>query len=116
MKKLLLLVLSLVLIACNQPIEQTARDSVATAKGYLDSARQHHPECQPNSTGAVCQIISRGVAAKDAVIDAVDIYCASPQYSEQGGPCAPNKDAAQKLKEALKNLSTIMTDVKGVVK
>ena len=109
----LLLSLCLILTAC-QPIEMSARDAIATAKGYLDSAKQHHPECASGGHSATCDVIARGVAAKDTVADAVNIYCASPSYTDQGGACTPNKDAEPKLKEALKSLSTIMRDVKGI--
>lgn len=109
---LVLLAATLAMTGC-QPIEKTARDSVATAKGYLDSAKQHHPECAAGGHGANCDIIARGVGAKDAVIDAVQIYCASPNY-DAGAPCTPNKDTEPKLKEALKRLDQIMGDVKAL--
>lgn len=123
MRKLLLLpVMALLLcgFACpgSQPLEQTARDTVATAKGYLDAAKVHHPECAAPAEGTPvstnCQIISRGVAAKDSVIDALNIYCASPDYSNNGGPCVPNKDLQPKLQEALNNLNQTITDVKAI--
>lgn len=107
----LILACTLALTGC-QPIEKTARDSVAAAKGYLDSAKAHHPECATNGGhGANCDIIARGVGAKDAVIDAVQVYCASSSY-DSGSPCSPNKDAEPKLKAALQSLDQIMTDVR----
>lgn len=113
LRVLVLLAACLSMTAC-QPIEKTARDYVATAKGYLDSAKQHHPECAAaGSHGGNCDIIARGVAAKDSVIDAVQVYCASSSY-DAGAPCAPNKDAEPKLKEALKRLDQVMADVKAI--
>lgn len=122
MKKTLALVPILVLLAItlacppSQPLEQTARDGVASAKGYLDSAKAHHPECviAPPAASTNCQIITKGVAAKDSVIDAVNLYCASPSYSDNGGSCVPDKAVEPKLQEALNNLNQIIKDVKGV--
>lgn len=119
MRKLLWLVpLLAVTLACppQQPLEQTARDGVAAAKGYLDSAKGKHPECVGTSPASStnCSVINRGVGAKDAVIDALNIYCASADYSNNGGPCVPNKDAQPKLKEALSNLNQTMSDVKKI--
>lgn len=122
MKKTLALVPILALLAItlacppSQPLEQTARDSVATAKGYLDAAKAHHPECATPGTpvSTNCDIIGKGVGAKDAVIDAINVYCASNDYSNNGGPCVPNKDLQPKLQEALNNLNQTITDVKAI--
>lgn len=121
MKRLLILPLlfaALAMSACppSQPLEKSARDAVATSKGYLDAAKEHHPECVSDTPAAStnCTIISRGVAAKDSVIDAVNIYCASPEYSNGTGECIPNKDLEPKLKEALDNLNRTINDVKAV--
>lgn len=116
MKRLIWLPLLAITLACppSQPLEQTARDSVATAKGYLDSAKQHHPECAADASSTNCQVIAKGVAAKDSVIDAVNIYCASNDYSNNSGPCVPNKDLQPKLQEALNNLNQTITDVKAI--
>lgn len=104
---------TIILTGC-QPLEMSGRDAVSSAKGYLEAAKSHHPECSGGGHGANCDIISRGVGAKDAVIDALNIYCSSPSYTDQGGACSPNKNAEPKLKEALKSLSQIMSDVKKV--
>jgi hypothetical protein len=118
MKRLLLLPLLLITLACpsSQPLEQTARDGVAAAKGYLDSAKRQHPECvaTPPAQSTDCSVISRGVGAKDALIDAINIYCASADYSTGGGACVPNKDMQPKLQEALNNLNLTISDVKKV--
>jgi len=115
---LLLIPLLAVTLACppSQPLEQTARDGVATAKGYLDSAKGKHPECVGTTPASStnCSIITRGVGAKDAVIDALNVYCASADYSNNGGPCVPNKDAQPKLQEALSSLNQTMRDVKAI--
>jgi hypothetical protein len=118
MKRALLLLVPLLAatLACppSQPLERTARDGVAAAKGYLDSAKSQHPECGGEAPVAStnCQIIYKGVAAKDSVIDALNVYCASPAYSTGGGECVPNKDVQSKLQEALNNLNQTIADVK----
>lgn len=116
-----LLPLLAITLACppSQPLEQTARDTVATAKGYLDSAKSHHPECAAPADASTpqsvnCQVIAKGVAAKDSVIDALNVYCASPDYSNNGGPCVPNKDLQSKLQAALDDLNRTITDVKAI--
>ena len=117
-KALLLIPLLTLTLACppKQPLEQLARDGVAGAKGYLDSAKGKHPECVGTTpaTSTNCSIISRGVGAKDAVIDALNAYCASQDYSNNTGPCVPNKDTQPKLQGALSGLNQTMTDVKKI--
>lgn len=95
-----------------QPLEASARDAVASAKGYLDSAKSKHPEC-PAASSTQCQIIAKGVAAKDSVIDALSVYCAGPDFAA-GGACTPQAAAADKLQSALNGLQTTLADVKGL--
>jgi hypothetical protein len=118
---LVLAALVLATTACppSQPLEQTARDTAATAKGYLDSAKSQHPECAASGTTAVnpstqCQVINKGVGVKDALIDAINVYCASDSYTNGTGPCVPDKNAQPKLQAALNNLNQILADVKAV--
>lgn len=109
-----LLLGTLILTAC-PPIQETARDGVATAKGYLDAAKAHHPECStPQVNVGVCDLLSRATGAKDAVIDAVNVYCTSPSYDQTGGVCVPNKSAKPKLDAALRDLNQILADVKKI--
>lgn len=104
----------LILTAC-PPVQETARDGVATAKGYLDSAKAAHPECAAAQVNVgVCTLLSRATGAKDAVIDAVNVYCSSPSYDSTGGVCVPNKSAKPKLDAALRDLNQILTDVKKI--
>lgn len=117
-----MMVLAVTMIACpaSQPLEMSARDGIAAAKGYLDSAKSKHPECVeagPHATpvSAQCTMISKGVAAKDLTIDALDAYCSNDEYQQHGGACAPNKDAKPKLESALSNLDDIMKQVKSIV-
>ena len=108
-----------VMFACPppQPLEQTARDTAATAKGYLDSAKIQNPECvaNPPAASTQCQIINRGVGIKDALLDAINIYCASDAYTNNAGPCVPDKTLEPKLQQALNNLNQSITDVKTII-
>ena len=113
--------LAFAMMACpkNQPLEMTARDGIAAAKGYLDSARAKHPECVMVGSHAVptetkCALIFRGVAAKDLAIDALDAYCSSEAYQHQGGKCEPHADARPKLEAALANMDDVVKQVKAV--
>lgn len=98
-----------------QPIQATAMDVAATAKGYLDEAKKHHPECAPGVTApAVCGVLDRGTKAKDLLIDAVNVYCGSAEYDKGDVACTPNASAEDKLSSALTNMNQIMGDVKSV--
>jgi len=114
----LIMGLMLVTVAC-QPVEMTARDTIAASKGFLDSQSAIHAECATTPTLAVCGLITKGNAAKHLAIDALEEYCAGPQF-ESGGACVSPKDKTQKnqlqgkLTSALTNLNQIITDIKAL--
>lgn len=106
------------LLGCpsDKPLEMTARDSIATAKGFLtDLIERYKDRCIDAGDTPVCTAIMKGVAAQNMTIDALHVYCASDTY-ENGGPCTPNKDAAPKLKEALMHLESIRKEVEAMTK
>lgn len=107
------------LLGCpsDKPLEMTARDSIATAKGFLtDLVERYRDQCiDVGDTPGVCAAITKGIAAQNMTIDALHVYCASETY-ENGGPCTPNKDAAPKLKEALMHLESIRKEVEAMTK
>jgi hypothetical protein len=115
---------ALFLIGCptgsNTPIEKVALRTAAGAKGFLDSVKQHHPEC-PGASSTVCTDLQKATAAKDLLIDATEQYCAGPGF-ETGGPCNPPTDpaakdqAAAKLRAAIDGYKQTETDLKGVLK
>lgn len=122
MKKVLnlfLLVALTVGMAGCQPPEMSARDSIATAKGFLDSEAKAHPECNSAPTGQVCVLVNKGNAVKHTAIDALELYCSGPGF-ESGGACQPPTDkiakdqAAEKLKAAIRNLDQIVKDIKAI--
>jgi hypothetical protein len=115
-----LAVLLFALVACpQQPIEQTARDGIATAKGMLDDAKSRHPECQTDAVSKVCKILKTATSAKDTLIDALSLYCAGApdpgaKSFDEGGPCKPDKSVGPRLSAAMKSLDQIMADAKGL--
>lgn len=124
-KVMWLMCIAVMLTACSQPIEKTARDAIAGAKGYIVSARTLHPECSPsqhpeNQSQVNCQILAKGQAAEDLTINALEAYCAGPDFAA-GGKCdAPAKGTeaydqlGQKLAAALTTLNSSMADVKAL--
>lgn len=114
MKIAALLALTVVLVAC-APLQDTARNGIASAKGFLDSEKAAHPECAVDSEAQACYLIKRGVAAKDATIDALEAYCGGSAF-DAGAPCTPHSDLTDKLKSALANLNLTISDIKKVGK
>ena len=114
------LVMLLTMTAC-QPLEMTARDGIASAKGFLDSEAKAHGECNATPTLQVCTLINRGNAAKHTAIDALEQYCTSPEFDAGTAPCtkptgAAGTIAANQLKAAMANLNQIITDIKAIGK
>lgn len=107
------LCLCLMTVACG-PLEQSARNGIATAKGFLDQEKVAHPECAgaTPSVSPVCTLIHKGVAAKDVTIDALEQYCSGPEFDAGTGPCSPNAALSDKLKAALRDLNAIIGDIK----
>jgi hypothetical protein len=115
----LVLVCSLVMAGC-QPVEMSARDSIASAKGFIDSVAAAHPECNTVPTGQVCVLVNRGNAVKHTAIDALVLYCAGPAFNDGSGACQPPTDkavqqqSAEKLKAAIANLDQIVKDIRSI--
>lgn len=115
MKKYLLLI-CLFLIAC-QPLQQTARDSIAVAKGVIETAQQEYLEtCRAGSTQPACEIITDAVAAHNLVIDVLNIYCAGDDTWQEGAACTPNSAVGPRLRETLSRLNVIIANVKELIK
>jgi hypothetical protein len=110
----LLFVLVIVMVAC-QPFEKSARDSIAGAKGFIEQAQANHgTECRANPNTSLCGAINQAVAAQNAAIDALDLYCAGSAW-QSGGACQPNKEAEPRVRAAIANLDRIIRDAKGAV-
>jgi hypothetical protein len=109
----------LILSGCT-PIERTAYNTVVGAKAFLDSEKKQHPECATTPGSSVCTNIVKAVAAKDALIDAITVYCSGPDFNT-GGACNPPAkgtpaatQATAKLKAAIDNYNQIASDLKGL--
>ncbi len=113
---------ALALVAC-QPLEKTARDTIATEQGFLNKAEENHlAECQaPAAAGkALCVAIKKAGLARNVAIDALELFCAGQPRPGQaafgdGGPCSPRPAAAAQLRAALADLERNISDVKAVL-
>jgi len=114
-----ILVVTLIMAACS-PIEVTARDGIAAAKGFLDSQAALHNECNADPTAQVCALINKGNAAKHVAIDALEQYCTGPAFDAGTGPCQVPTDKTRKdtlqsqLSGALNNLNQTISDIKAL--
>jgi hypothetical protein len=127
MKKLCVLVLSVVALTAGCPtFEKTAYNTVVAAKAFIDKEKALHPECA--SPGAIpsgnvlCADLAKATAAKDSLIDAIEVYCAGPNFNG-GGACDPPAkgtpaatQATAKLQAAIAAYSQTETDLKAVAK
>lgn len=106
------------------PVEKVGYRTVVSAKGFLQEEYRQHPECNVTSpAGNFCTQLARAVAAKDALIDAVELYCASPNFETNGGVCAPPPKgtpayqvASEKLNAALSAWNQAYNDLQLAVK
>lgn len=97
------------------PPELLARDGIAAAKGFIETQQQLHlAECQAAPTESICVGINKAVAAQNLAIDALAIYCASPDFSQNKGPCVPNKSAEPKLREATDQLNDVLKQLEAM--
>jgi hypothetical protein len=121
MRKLIPAILfAAVLVACT-PLERQAYETVVASKAFLDSVKLKHPECTTGATSTVCVDLSKATAAKDALIDAVEIYCAGPDFNS-GNACNPPAkgtaaavQATAKVQAALAAYNQTAADLKGVL-
>lgn len=117
----LVLALTLNTIGCT-PVERQAYNTVVGAKAFLATVKSQHPECVTGSTASVCMDIAKATAAKDFLIDAAEVYCASTDFDQKGGVCSPpakgtpaSDQAIAKLKAAIASYIQTATDLKGVL-
>jgi hypothetical protein len=123
MKRLLIIPFLLVLVGCS-PVERQAYRTVVAAKAFLDAEKKAHPECSATdvtNVGALCDDLRKATAAKDVLIDALEVYCSGADF-ENGGACQPptkgtpaQTQAVAKLKAALAYYEQTETDLKGVL-
>ena len=111
-------VTALVLAGCT-PIERTAYQTVVAAKAFLDKEKSQHPECATTPSTAVCEDLTKATGAKDALIDAITVYCSGPDFNNGGACNAPDLHTAAgvtaeaKLRAAITNYNQIAADLKA---
>lgn len=118
MKRIIpVLIVAVVLAGCT-PLERTAYNTVVAAKAFLDKEKQQHPECATGSTSNVCVDIGKAVGAKDALIDAITVYCSGPDFNSGGACQAPDVHSAAgvnaeaKLRAAIAQYNQTAADLK----
>ena len=110
--KLTVLLAATLLIAGCQPAENTARDSIAAAKGVIEQAQTEYlATCTADSTQRPCTLINDAVAGQNLAIDVLNLYCSGSDYLA-GGACQPNKEYQSRLLEAIRNLNGIISAIK----
>lgn len=116
-KLVLLLPLFLMLAGCPQPTEQTARDSIAAAHGWVSNAQATWgASCRADNTQAKCVSTNKLIAAEHIAADALTAYCSGPGSTyPQGGACVPVQGSANALTAAVMNLNAIVNDVKSLL-
>jgi len=101
--------------ACSSK-QDVARDAIAGAKGFIEAQQEVHlASCQADPAQSKCVAINKAVAAQNLAIDALQLYCGSKEFLEQGAACTPNKEFEPKLQEALRDLDTIVAQVKALL-
>lgn len=112
-----LLAVSVILAGCT-PLERIAYNTVIAANAFTKKMLSLHPECPAAST-TLCADLRKAISAKDALIDAVEVYCSSSSF-ESSGTCTPPakgtsaaQQAADKLRAAIAIYNQAASDVKG---
>lgn len=102
-------------------LERDAYNTVVGAKAFIDAEKKIHPECVNLAASNLCMNLGKATSAKDALIDAAEVYCSGPQF-EAGGPCQPPAkgtaaytQAEAKLKAAIAAYKQVEKDVKGAI-
>jgi hypothetical protein len=110
----------LYVIGC-PPLERDAYNTVVGANASIKSIRAKHPECASPTSTPACVLIEKATAAKDALIDAAEVYCAGPAFDSSKGTCQPpakgtpaQAQAAAKLQAALASWKQVAADLKGI--
>lgn len=130
MKRALPILAIVALLAGCTPLERQAYEAVVASKAFLDSVKAKHPECAIHVSGdvatapptsTVCVDLVRATAAKDVLIDSVELYCAGPDFNS-GGKCNPPAkgtpaavQATAKIQAALASYNQVAADLKSAL-
>lgn len=111
---------ALISAGCNNFVKASV-DTLAAAQGFIAQAQVNHSaQCTANPSLAFpCQTINQAVAAENAAVSALEVYCSVPvaptpdTLKAQGNAaCNPNPSAKTVLINALSNLGKIVSDYK----
>lgn len=109
----------IMLTGCS-PLEQNARNTAAALQGVIVAAQgQYQTSCTSNSGQTACTSINRAVSAQNALVTAVEAYCAWSTVSPPTDPnatCTPVKTAQQGLQTAIANATAEISEIKGIIK
>ena len=121
MKRFIPVLAMVALLSGCTPLERSAYNTVVAAKAFLDKEKQQHPECPSGSVNldsSVCVNLAKAVGAKDALIDAITVYCSGPDFNNGGACNAPDVhseagvQAEAKLRAAITNYNQVQADLK----
>lgn len=108
---------------CGCPkVSQVAYSTIVGATAFTDKVSAQHPECgQASAVSTMCVDLRKAISANNALIDAVKVYCAGPNF-DAGGACdeptkgAPGSvQALSKLQAAISAYNQAAADLKGVI-
>jgi len=118
MKQLIPALAIVLLLSGCTPLEHQAYNTVVAAKAFLDKEKSIHTECATTPTTTVCDDLTKATGAKDALIDAITVYCSGPDFNNGGACNAPDihtaagVSAEAKLRAAITNYNQIAADLK----
>jgi hypothetical protein len=123
MKILAVAALALALTGCpnGQTPEQSARDAIAAAHGWVVNAQAvWSTTCKTDPSQAKCVSTNKLIAAEHTAADALVVYCggapaSGPSYLD-GGPCTENKTAGGVLQSSIVNMNSFAADVQSWLK
>lgn len=127
---MLLCVAMIGLTGCSS-LERQAYNVIVGSKAFTKSFSNKHPECgtrdangkwvaDSSNHAAVCVAITKGIAAKDLLIDAAEEYCASSDF-DTGGACNPptsktlKDQLAAKVQAAITGYEQAETDLRALI-
>lgn len=114
-----LLLLALLAAGCPK-FEESARDAIAGAHGWVsDQQPKHQVECTADPAKAICKAINRVIAGEHTTADVLKVYCSgAPAAGEKdyadGGRCVPVKSAEAALQATILNLQATVNDAKAI--
>jgi hypothetical protein len=105
-----------------QTPEQSARDAIAAAHGWVVNAQAVWLDsCKADATQAKCVSTNKLIAAEHVAADALQTYCGgTPAPGTQayidGGVCVEETSLQGALQSAILNMNATSTDVQALIK